>query len=368
MKKLTLSVMFILLGAALGCQPGGGSRAVSDSYEYEVNGCNTGKHSFSGSTSDEVTRQLCAALQDDERNKGCALELRIEAFRQKCVGHGQGDGQGDGGGSQDDKGGSVVPPSKPAVPVDPADPTVPALPSQPGGPFKRSYRFNENGCDTGLQEFRGVTEADALAQYCLGLSDDRLNNHCAKTLRSVDFIQNCKGASPQPTQPPAPGPGITRPPVLPPAKPAPGLTLDPEAMTVCQAQSTNNDKVLCMKALQGKSFADGVIKVCKSHYSASLQKDCLVRLAQKALALGIVETCKKHYSVANQEDCLDSLAGKAFDPEVQNICSEHYSVNSEIDCLKDLAGQAFPPEVIKVCRSSYSVDAKVECLKKVISP
>ena len=49
-------------------------------YEYEVNGCNTGKHSF------DSKEAYCKALQEDDRNKGCALSLREDAFKRDCEG------------------------------------------------------------------------------------------------------------------------------------------------------------------------------------------------------------------------------------------------------------------------------------------
>ena len=62
----------------------GGNRA-KDSYEYSVNGCETGRHEFNG-TPEEVRRSICSALQNEGLNKGCAREFRVKAFEEKCPG------------------------------------------------------------------------------------------------------------------------------------------------------------------------------------------------------------------------------------------------------------------------------------------
>lgn len=56
------------------------------SYQFEVNGCNTGEHSFSSSDESEMRRKLCEALQDDELNNGCAESLRFDYFEDNCEG------------------------------------------------------------------------------------------------------------------------------------------------------------------------------------------------------------------------------------------------------------------------------------------
>lgn len=50
----------------------------SYSYEFESNGCKTGRHSF-GSVG-----EMCEALQDENLNRGCALGLRIDYFDESC--------------------------------------------------------------------------------------------------------------------------------------------------------------------------------------------------------------------------------------------------------------------------------------------
>jgi uncharacterized lipoprotein YehR (DUF1307 family) len=50
-----------------------------------------------------------------------------------------------------------------------------------------TYRFNENGCDTGEQKSASKDE------YCSKLRDDSLNKFCAKSLREKEF--NTRGCS-----------------------------------------------------------------------------------------------------------------------------------------------------------------------------
>lgn len=64
---------------------GGGGDRTEDSYDYTFNGCPTGRQSFSG-TAEEVRKNLCAALQDETRNKGCAQGMRKKHFASKCPG------------------------------------------------------------------------------------------------------------------------------------------------------------------------------------------------------------------------------------------------------------------------------------------
>lgn len=58
-----------------------------ESYQFVLNGCDTGKQDFSASTAADARRQLCEGLQDEHRNKGCAVSLRRDLFAQKCAGN-----------------------------------------------------------------------------------------------------------------------------------------------------------------------------------------------------------------------------------------------------------------------------------------
>lgn len=48
-------------------------------YQYNVNGCDTGKHTF------HSTKEYCEGLADDELNNGCATQFRCEAFDKRCL-------------------------------------------------------------------------------------------------------------------------------------------------------------------------------------------------------------------------------------------------------------------------------------------
>lgn len=77
------SVVAVLVFAALcaSCGKDGETVSSSLSYEFESNGCNTGKHTFSSES------ELCTALQNDRLNRGCAAGLRAQHFRErKCPG------------------------------------------------------------------------------------------------------------------------------------------------------------------------------------------------------------------------------------------------------------------------------------------
>jgi hypothetical protein len=62
------------------------SARFKDSYQFEFNGCKTGKHEFvANSSAQEVTSQLCSALQDETLNNFCAADMRREYFEKKCA-------------------------------------------------------------------------------------------------------------------------------------------------------------------------------------------------------------------------------------------------------------------------------------------
>lgn len=54
------------------------SQMQSFKYEFEQNGCNTGKKEFSSKS------EMCQGLQQESLNNGCALELRKDYFKQMC--------------------------------------------------------------------------------------------------------------------------------------------------------------------------------------------------------------------------------------------------------------------------------------------
>lgn len=51
------------------------------SYQYNVNGCDTGKQTF------DSKEALCEGLRSSSRNKTCALEERIDRFNKECGGN-----------------------------------------------------------------------------------------------------------------------------------------------------------------------------------------------------------------------------------------------------------------------------------------
>jgi hypothetical protein len=83
-KIATLVLGLAMLTAATACSIK--KEEVKDSYDLTENSCPTGKHEFSGESSEDVQRQLCAALQSDSANNGCAAYSRAQYFKEKCPG------------------------------------------------------------------------------------------------------------------------------------------------------------------------------------------------------------------------------------------------------------------------------------------
>ncbi len=67
-------------------QGGGSSSSYSDSYHFQINGCDTGMQTFIGATDTEVQSRICAALQSDSVNNNCAIDERKQMFTYKCPG------------------------------------------------------------------------------------------------------------------------------------------------------------------------------------------------------------------------------------------------------------------------------------------
>jgi HEAT repeat protein len=57
-----------------------------EKYQFELNGCTTGKQEFTSDSYGDVARQLCEALQNEELNRRCAQPLRKNFFDKKCSG------------------------------------------------------------------------------------------------------------------------------------------------------------------------------------------------------------------------------------------------------------------------------------------
>lgn len=79
-----LALLFLGLAA---CSIEKKSSDYSDKYKFELNGCSTGEHSFSGSSEEEVRRQYCETLKNDSANNNCADSMRYETFRARCQGY-----------------------------------------------------------------------------------------------------------------------------------------------------------------------------------------------------------------------------------------------------------------------------------------
>lgn len=74
MKKFGFCVVALALSAC------GDANSENFQYEYEVNGCKTGAHSF------DSKQSYCEGLKDDSLNNGCAYSIRKEEFRRQCSG------------------------------------------------------------------------------------------------------------------------------------------------------------------------------------------------------------------------------------------------------------------------------------------
>lgn len=98
MKNIFLLSIFALSLAACSEDSGGrkgssgsnqnvGTSDIKDSYQFVMNGCDTGKHDFASASMEETKKQLCVALQDDQLNNSCAEPLRQDYFTKKCSGY-----------------------------------------------------------------------------------------------------------------------------------------------------------------------------------------------------------------------------------------------------------------------------------------
>jgi hypothetical protein len=84
-KKILAATGFCLIA---GCGGSGGSgsspnnlnTSSSFTYCYSENGCSTGTNTFSS------VAALCKALAEDNFNRGCAYDIRREAFDSDCAG------------------------------------------------------------------------------------------------------------------------------------------------------------------------------------------------------------------------------------------------------------------------------------------
>jgi hypothetical protein len=76
------SLLLLTLALVAACGAGQNESETSEEYGYNLtsNGCSTEQQKF---TSRDA---YCSGLQDETRNKGCALKLRKETFQEQCQG------------------------------------------------------------------------------------------------------------------------------------------------------------------------------------------------------------------------------------------------------------------------------------------
>ncbi len=72
---LTIGTIIGVLGIT-GC----GKDEQEYKYQYSYNGCDTGEHKF------DSVDGLCASLQSDSANRGCAESIREQSFKSQCPG------------------------------------------------------------------------------------------------------------------------------------------------------------------------------------------------------------------------------------------------------------------------------------------
>ena len=215
-KILWLSLSSLVVFA--GCSKEENKKVAEESYHYSVNGCDTGNQQFKAGSDEDLKNQLCAALKDDKRNKGCAYEERFKHFQKRCKDQKWTTAQAE---KEVKEAPPVVDPTKkdqvPATPPPPSMPRTPSetLPEVPEGgiqmppppvpgdlksPFpappangksRAAYHFNINGCDTGAKVFYGDSPADAKQKMCASLKDNGANNGCAAAEREVYYKQAC---------------------------------------------------------------------------------------------------------------------------------------------------------------------------------
>jgi hypothetical protein len=78
--KLTVAGVWFLGVLAMGCGASVESSSEELTYSFKVNGCDTGEQKF------RSKEDYCQGLRDEARNRGCARQLREDAFRARCQG------------------------------------------------------------------------------------------------------------------------------------------------------------------------------------------------------------------------------------------------------------------------------------------
>jgi len=138
-----------------GVNQNGGSETFTGSYEA-MDGCTTGRHSFSAKSDAEIAKEFCNALKDENVNNNCASVQRGGIFQTaQCEGNFN---------------------------------TISTGPSS--SVFSQQYAYQENECGTGVHIFSASTQKDLNKMLCKALLDETLNNNCAKTKRMDDYKEN----------------------------------------------------------------------------------------------------------------------------------------------------------------------------------
>lgn len=77
MRILSLSTITIALLFACGIKEEAKKESTSDSlaYRYDINGCDTGSHSFGSK------EELCKGLENQKLNNSCATDMRAQTFK-----------------------------------------------------------------------------------------------------------------------------------------------------------------------------------------------------------------------------------------------------------------------------------------------
>lgn len=161
MPFLKISLIAVLMIFASACQKDfkEESKTSDLSYQFNVNGCDTGKISYSSDG------DLCNKLKDDSLNKGCAYNQRLEMFNQRC------------GGQAWVNSNFNYPPTTNFNPPSNNNPPSTTI---------STYKFTQNGCSTGVISHQGGHD------LCEKLQNDELNNFCAQEKRYDFFKSRCQ--------------------------------------------------------------------------------------------------------------------------------------------------------------------------------
>jgi hypothetical protein len=90
------AIFALVLSACGGGTAGNDNSEIhKQSYQYQVGSCDTGKQEIIAKSTEEMRTLLCARLQDERTNHGCAWRLRNEHYLRVCVASGPSPGSSD---------------------------------------------------------------------------------------------------------------------------------------------------------------------------------------------------------------------------------------------------------------------------------